>query len=81
MVKKIFGWCHQYGKENQVGYNLQPFQYIKLSMELLGNDGSIPYLDTMVLPNKDDSIQMSVNSKPTHIDHFLDLDLNHSILP
>ena len=47
---------------------------IKFTMEDNKEDGSIPFLDTIVKPEVDGSLSISVYRKPTHTDQYLQWD-------
>ena len=48
-------------------------------MESTYTNASITFTDIKHLPNKDDSIQVSVYRTPTHTDQHLDQNSNHSL--
>ena len=48
-------------------------------MEEAKEDGSIPFLDTVITPEKDGSLTIGVYRKPTHTDLCLPWDSNHNI--
>ena len=43
------------------------------------DNGAIPFLDTLVTPQADHSLSMTVYWKPTHTDQYLQWDSNHSL--
>ena len=55
--------------------NIDP--QIQFTTEDARADGSIPFLDTIVMPQPDNSILTSVYRKPTHIDLYLHWDSHH----
>ena len=42
-------------------------------------NGTIPFLDTLVKPEADNSLSISVYRKPTHTDQYLELDSHHKV--
>ena len=48
-------------------------------MEDNKEDGSIPYLDTIVKPEVDGSLSITVYRKPTHTDQYLQWDSHHNL--
>ena len=48
--------------------------YIKFTVEETTADGSTPFLDTLVIPEPDNSLSTTVYRKPTHIDLYLQWD-------
>ena len=52
---------------------------IQFTMEDSRNDGSIPFLDTLVTPCSDGSLSTKVYRKPTHTDLYLQWDSHHTI--
>ena len=53
---------------------------IKFTVEDNKEDGSIPFLDTMVKPEADGTLSITVYRKPTHTDQYLQWD-SHNHLP
>ena len=53
--------------------------HIKFTAENPREDGSIPFLDTLVKPNNDGSLQTKVFRKPTHTNQYLKWDSHHAI--
>ena len=49
-------------------------------MEDNKEDGSIPFLDTIVKPEADGTLSITVYSKPTHTDQYLQWDSHHHLL-
>ena len=52
---------------------------IKFTTEDAKTDGSIPFLDTILLPQSDNSLLTSVYGKPTHRDLYLQWDNHHHL--
>ena len=52
---------------------------IKFTVEGNQENGSIPFLDTLVKPEADNSISISVYRKPTHTDQDLQWDSHHNL--
>ena len=52
---------------------------IKFTAETAKADGSIPFLDTLVTPQSDGSLQTTVYRKPTHTNQYLQWDSCHAI--
>ena len=53
--------------------------HIKFTVENTRDDGSIPFLDTLIKPNHDGSLQTKVYRKPTHTNQYLKWDSHHAI--
>ena len=52
---------------------------IKFTTEEPGDDGSLPFLDILITPDKDGRLETTVCRKPTHMDQYLQWDSLHSI--
>ena len=52
---------------------------IKFTVEEAKEDGSIPFLDTIIRPEEDGTFTIGVYRKPTHTDLYLPWDSNHNI--
>ena len=52
---------------------------ISFTTEETRHDGSMPYLDTLVTPQKDGTLTTSVYRKPTHSDLYLQWDSHHNL--
>ena len=52
---------------------------IKFTAETSKADGSIPFLDAWITPQRDGSLQTKVYRKPTHTNQYLQWDSHHSI--
>ena len=52
---------------------------IKFTVEGNQENGTIPFLDTLVKQEVDNFLSISVYRKPTHTDQFLQLDSNHNL--
>ena len=48
-------------------------------MEGNKGNGAIPFLDTLVTPEADNSLSITVYHKPTHTDHYLQWDSHHNL--
>ena len=57
--------------------NMDP--HIQFATEDAIPDGSLPFLDTIVLPQPDNSLLTSVYRKPTHTDLYLQWDSHHHL--
>ena len=57
--------------------NMDP--HIEFTTEDAKPDGSLPFLDTVVLPQPDNSLLTSVYRKPTHTDLYLQWDSHHHL--
>ena len=51
----------------------------KFTTEETGTDGSMPFLDILITPKDDGSLQTSVYIKPIHTDFYLQWDSHHTI--
>ena len=52
---------------------------IKFTVEDNKEDGSIPFLDTIVKPEVNGSLSITVYWKPTHTDQYLQWDSHHNL--
>ena len=52
---------------------------IKCTVENNKQDGAIPFLNTMVKPQTDNPLSLTVYRKPTHTDQYLQLDSHHHL--
>ena len=52
---------------------------IRFTVEDNKQDGSIPFLDTMVKPEANGSLSITVYRKPTHTDQYLQWDSHHNL--
>ena len=52
---------------------------IRFTVEDNKEDGSIPFLDTIVKPEADGSLSITMYRKPTHTDQYLQLDSHHHL--
>ena len=52
---------------------------IKFTVEDNKEDGSIPFLDTIVKPEADGSLSVTMYRKPTHTDQYLQWDSHHNL--
>ena len=54
---------------------------IKFTVEGTQGNGAIPFVDTLVTPQADSSLSITVYCKPTHTDQHLQWDSHHSLSP
>ena len=54
-------------------------QHIQFTCEEQREDGSLPFLDVLVIPNEDGSLNSTVFRKPTHTDLYLQWDSHHTL--
>ena len=59
--------------------SFNPDPSIKFTVEDNKEDGSIPFLDTIVKPEADGSLSINVYRKPTHTDQYLQWDSHHHL--
>ena len=52
---------------------------IKFTVEGTQGNGGIPFLDTLITPQSDNSLSITVYHKPTHTDQYLQLESHHSL--
>ena len=52
---------------------------IQFTTEEPGPDGSLPFLDILITPDKDGRLETTVYRKPTHTDQYLQWDSHHPI--
>ena len=52
---------------------------IKFTCEEFRDDGSIPFLDILIIPEEDGRLNTTVYRKPTHTDLYLQWDSHHNI--
>ena len=53
--------------------------HIQFIVETSNTNGSIPFLDTLVSPEPDNSVLTTVYRKPTHTDQYLHWDYRHNL--
>ena len=73
----LFSFSHfpiNHTKRNSSGTSTQ---WTLPSSSLLRDDGSIPFLDTIITPETDGTFTIGVYRKPTHTDFYLPWDSNH----
>ena len=66
-------------KEEFLEHNNNMDPHIQFTTEDAKPDGSFPFLDTIVLPQHDNSLLTSVYRKPTHTDLYLQWDSHHHL--
>ena len=54
-------------------------QHIQFTCEEQREDGSLPFLDVLVMPQEDGSLKSTVFRKPTHTDLYLRWDSHHTL--
>ena len=54
---------------------------IKFTFEGKQRNGAIPFLDTLVTSEADNSLSITVYCKPTHTDQYLEWDSHHNLSP
>ena len=54
-------------------------EHIHFTSEEAGNDGSIPFLDVLIMPDEEGNLKATVYRKPTHTDLYLQWDSNHTV--
>ena len=54
-------------------------EHIQFTSEEASNDGSIPFLDVLIIPDKEGNLKTAVYRKPTHMDLYLQWDSNHTV--
>ena len=52
---------------------------IKFTVEGNQENGAIPFLDKLVMPEQDNSLSITVYRKPTHTDQYLQWHCHHSL--
>ena len=52
---------------------------IKFTVENNQQDGAIPFLDTIVKPEADNTLSLIVYRKPIHTDQYLQLNSHHNL--
>ena len=55
-------------------------EHIQFTSEEAGDDGSIPFLDVLITPDKEGNLETTVYRKPTHMDLYLQWDSNHTVV-
>ena len=55
-------------------------EHIQFTSEEASNDGSIPFLDVLIIPDEEGNLKTTVYRKPTHMDLYLQWDSSHTDL-
>ena len=53
--------------------------HIQFTSEEAGDDGSIPFLDILITPDKEGNLTTTLYRKPTHMDLYLQWDSNDTV--
>ena len=78
-VDDTFVLQHQAHKEEFLQHINTVDPSIQFTVEEAKEDGSIPFLDTIIRPEVDGTFTIGVYRKPTHTDLYLPWDSNHNI--
>ena len=78
-VDDTFVLQHQAHKEEFLQHINTVDPSIQFTVEEAKEDGSIPFLDTIIRPEADGTFTIEVYRKPTHTDLYLPWDSNHNI--
>ena len=78
-VDDTFVLQHQAHKEEFLQHINTVDPSIQFTVEEAKEDGSIPFLDTIIRPEADGTFTIGVYRKPTHTDLYLPWDSNHNI--
>ena len=54
-------------------------QHIQFTSEEADKDGSIPFLNVLIIPDEEGNLKTTVYRKPTHMDLYLQWDRNHQV--
>ena len=54
-------------------------EHIQFTSEEAGNDGSLPFLDVLIIPDEEGNLKTTVYRKPTHMDLYLQWDSNQTV--
>ena len=65
---------------NKTSFNNSIDPAIKFMVEDTKEDGTIPFLDTLVKPGADNTLSITVYRKPTHSGQYLERDSHHHLL-
>ena len=72
--------CHLSAHRNTLLEHLNSIDNnIKFTCEESKEDGSIPFLDSLIIPEKEGRLTTTVYRKPTHTDLYLQWDSHHNI--
>ena len=66
---------------NRISYNTSTVLTLPFNLQwrTTGEDGAIPFLDTIVKPEADGNLSITVYRKPTHMDQYLQWDSHHHL--
>ena len=68
-------------KQTFLEHNNKVDPAIKLTVEDNQENGAIPILDTIVKPETENTLTITVYRKPTHTDQYLQWDSHHNLAP
>ena len=54
-------------------------KHIQFTSEEAGDDGSVPFLDVLIIPDEEGNLKTTVYRKPTHTDLYLQWDGKHTV--
>ena len=54
-------------------------EHIQFTSKNTGDDGSIPFLDVLIISDEEGKLKTTVYRKPTHTDLYLQWDSNHTV--
>ena len=84
LLEKICGWHIYYHpviqKKTSFLEHLNSMdEHIQFTGEEARQNGSIPFLDILIIPDEDGSLKNTVYRKPTHTDLYFQWDSNHTV--
>ena len=78
-VNDIFVIQQEDQKQNFLDHINKIHPAIKFTVEGNQENGTVPFLDTLVKPERDNSLSITVYRKPTHTDQYLQWDSHHNL--